>query len=286
MFTALKNWLRTRSVRSDVGIARKDRRDARRVGRLLAKEQAAIEKIDSAFEHGNKDEILKAFSTYRLIMTDEIESLQDFIVGYKILLRRAVENIEGLEQDIKMNAHESHKDELLKILGDMERDILAAFKQFFQSLTSFQNTNFTLKKLLDRSSRARELYYQAEEMRGPIRELNAWFRSEAKAERSGEARNLDAELKAYKDASTALCSELSRLSTGIQDVFLFLQDAQTDMRTRRSILESEVNKENYPAVWAKADAVFIETVQNRLETWLAEETKEARILFNIFVRAQ
>lgn len=286
MFTALKNWLATRSWRSDNGVARKERRVTRQIGRALQKEHDVAERIEKAFEGGDKEEILKAFSQYRLVTTGEIATLQEFLVGYKILLRRAIDNLEGLEQDIKMNAHEAHKDDLLKTIAAMEREIQANFKEFFQDLTSFNNTTLTMAKLVDRASQARDLYYQAVQLRGPVRTLSTWMRAEGRAERAGKGRDATEERKAYDVALNALRSELDRLHTGVRDTFLLLQEAQAVIADQRHILEAHVQKDSYPSAWAKADEAFIEKVEIGLTAWLQEETKEARILLSVFERAQ
>ncbi len=286
MFSALKNWLETHPWRSNAGIVRKERRDTRRLGRLITKDIKAGEKIEEAFLSGKKEHIDHAFLAYTALLRGEVKTLRTFIIGYKALLTRAIDSIERLEQDIKMNAHESHKEDLLKDLAQMEAEILTSFKNFFVGLTSFENTNFSTQRLLDRASQARDLYYQAVQLRAPVRDLARWIKREDGGERAGKPVDIAAEKKSYATALAALKTELTRQSQGLKDVFLLLQEIQADIGTKLQLIASEVEKERYPAAWAQRNRTEIQPLQAEITDLINNEVKESRITLSDIERAQ
>ena len=286
MFTTLKNWLESHSLRSDAGIARRERRVTRRLGRDILKGMAVGEKIDMGFTSGNKDTILKAFTLYRAVVGSEVKDLRAYIVGYKVLMRRAIESIELLEQDIKMNAHEQHKDELLRILAQMEAEILASFRGFLQGLTSFESANYSTTKLLDKASQARDLYYQALELRGPVKSLSRWIGREESSERSGQARDIVVERKAYENALNALRAELQRHTQGLHDAFIILQETAADAKVKLDLVQDEVAKERYPAAWADENRKEIAPVRTMIDDLVQDEIRQSRVLLSEIERAQ
>lgn len=287
MFTAFKNWLETRSLRSDVGIAKRDRRAMRRLGRDIAKDAQTGERIDDGFQKsGQKEKILQAFKRYHWLMSDEVKNLRVYIVGYKVLIRRAIENLEHLEQDIKANAHEQHKQELLAAVAKMEAEILHSFKNFFASITSFENTTFSTAKLLDKSSQARDLYYQALQLRKPARSLAKLIASEDHVERKGAGRDLNAEKARYDLIASMLHTEIEQQARGLNNAFLLLQEIQADIGTKFQLIDSEVTKDHYPAAWAQENREEIAPLREEIDGFIKNETEQGRIFLSQVERAQ
>jgi len=286
MFTILKNWFETRSVRSDIGIVKQEIRAIRRLNRDIAKDKQLAELIDAGFTSGQEEKIHDAFERYFKLITDEVKDLQLYIIGYKILVRRTVESLELLEQDIKMNSAEQHKQELLDAIAKMEAEMLQNFKNFFASLASFESTSWSTQKLLSEASQVQDLFYRAQLLRKPARALGALITQEDRVERKGLSRAPDVEKKTYELLTGMLHTELEQQTKGLNNAFLLLQEIRADIDTKMQLIETEVRSDTYPPEWAEKNKKQIAPLRMGITAFIDDEKNQARILLNELERAQ
>ena len=186
MFTLIKQFWETHSIRSDPGLARVQARRARRQGREYQKELKAAQTLQTAFNLGQKEAIMRAVAAYAKIIELEIEDNEDIIIYHKTLLNRALTLLEQLERDIKSNPHAQDSVNLLRQIKEMEKKLQDSITNLLQTFTSFQNTNYSTMRVLDRASQIRDMFYQLRETRGEVRAFDKAVNSIDSAERAGK----------------------------------------------------------------------------------------------------
>ena len=177
-------------------------------------------------------------------------------------------------------------DNLREADPETHREILASFRGFLQGLTSFESATYSTTKLLDKASQARDLYYQALELRGPVKSLSRWIGREESSERSGQARDIVVERKAYENALNALRAELQRHTQGLHDAFIILQETAADAKVKLDLVQDEVTKERYPAAWADENRKEIAPVRTMIDDLVQDEIRQSRVLLSEIERAQ
>lgn len=278
MFNFIREYLETHSVRSDRGLARRERRYARREMRDYEAERKMAELIDKRFEEGTRQKIQDAFVKYQKIIMREIGDLRELIVGYKTLLRRTFDELAELEQEIKGNPNERQREQALQMLRKMEQEIEKNYQSYFQSLTSFDSINLSAKNLLDRASQIRDLFYHARELRGPVSDFKKALSAAHKAERAG-TQDIDIMGK-LNLASDALHKELERHAKGITDVILLLQQIKATVEREEQMVIQMRDHKNYPRVWTANNIATLTQINDDLHRFIEQETTQARLFMS------
>jgi hypothetical protein len=269
----LKNWWETHSILRDQGLARRQRRLLRDYASKIEKDLATLKKLDESIEDGNRDSISIALEHYKVLFEKEFNDLQDVIVEFKTLVHRNIEKLERLRQDVSANKNDLSKSEHIKEINTIESGLVDAIGQEMQNLTSFSNTNFSLRALVNRASLIQDARYNANQARKDVKKLNRDIRKVDKQARKGE----DIKEDSLKDAITQAKSELEHELKVLKDCFQLLQDMSNDLQEKMKFIEKEAAKPaplTYP--WPE-DKEFLFNLQGEIDRWIIEETRLGRI---------
>ena len=282
MFTVIKQYLESHSIRSDLGVARKERRDARHARTHYRQSLARAKKIDEAFEQGEKTKIQRSFEDYKKIMEHELHDLKEIINDYKTLMQRALAETRDLRAAVLIAKKSNHftAQQITAITSEvelLERELAKKFDKYFRSLTSFESINISTLALLDAASVLNDLFYQTKEMRKEVAAFNRAIHSEIKALRRGKS---DDHVTRIKESTAKFKKELDRCGKELADVIQLLQKFQANFDKMSKNIEKEKDDDTYPPGWAAENMAVVAALHREVKQLVDEEIEKARIFMS------
>lgn len=299
MFTVLKNWLETVSIRSDRGLARLEGRDLRKIGRDITKVHDRSDKFFNDMKNSNNDpevifynEMNKNFLGFTGIMFDEFDKTADAISAYRTLMKRDMATIVELQQLLAEHAKflkTGYKDNgqlilnLQKELKDIENEMENQAKGFLQTMASVDNTNFSTQQLLDEASTIRDAFYQAKITRNNISDFNKNIKKfKEYVTTTNRSTTIDKELstkeiKMLQDIKKSLHEELLRQSKFLSDAIQFIYKIQHEVDKFKKDIQKLVDTIQYPQKWQKENIAKLDFLLDKIKKWEEEELSKARL---------
>ena len=280
-FTTIKEWLETHSLNSDRTLVGREMRYTRRLGRKYNEELKTSKEFAEAFATGDQDKILKALMKHTTVVFMEIELLKSIVIKHKTLLNRNLDKLQRLEQDIVGNKNAANKEELIRKIRGMEKQLEDAILSLLQRFTSFQNTNYTTMKLLDRASQLRDEFYQLRLSRGDVKEYDkdiASIENDARAGKITEDKKMERLLAALKE-------ELEHQTHAMSDAMLILSEMVIAVSKEKLRVAEERDHDQYPKAWAEKDLAELSDLEKQINEWVATEISEGRVFLSKAKRA-
>jgi hypothetical protein len=279
--TTIEQWWESHSIRSDVSILRRQRRQTRRFENAWTKVQDATKHISEAFEDGRKEKISKAFKEYQKQMKESIDDLTYVFENSKIIFTREVDNLATLETDLR-NSSDAHARALLDEAKAMYREVESAVEKLFQEITSFHSVNLTTKKILTESGQAREAQAELIKGRNAIRKVKD-IKQVDKDVRNGSITEKDTQT--LKNSHKAMTESIKDEMDALAITLLLLQEIESDIEKRRQFVKEKERSrheggDSYPHGWAEENLTLLNSLTERVETWLEEEVAEGRIFLS------
>jgi len=218
---------------------------------------------------------------HKTVVFMEIELLKSIVIKHKTLLNRNLDKLQRLEQDIVGNKNAANKEELIRKIRGMEKQLEDAILSLLQRFTSFQNTNYTTMKLLDRASQLRDEFYQLRLSRGDVKEYDkdiASIENDARAGKITEDKKMERLLAALKE-------ELEHQTHAMSDAMLILSEMVIAVSKEKLRVAEERDHDQYPKAWAEKDLAELSDLEKQINEWVATEISEGRVFLSKAKRA-
>ncbi len=290
MFTILHNWLEKISFRSDVGLARKQMRDARRVLRNQEQAHKVLEDIEKLLK---KDEVLhedidKTTKKLAKSLEKELLEIMNIVAEHRIIDARNLKKLQELYAAISSrrghtevgSSSKELLDKMQKEIYELQNLIQKEIDSFIATFSSYQNSNLNLLQALGDESQSREAQYAARKTRTDIKKYDADMKLFIKKLRSTAALDEKDEAR-LKDAIAQLQEEFKDqqrlLQTTIQ-LFYKFQKTITNV-------EKVFSQDDYPKVWKIEELKNISAFNTKLVDWIKQEIAEERMELSHVERA-
>ncbi len=267
-------------LKSDRGVARQERRDARHLVGDSNKVRKVTQDVEKAFETGKHQIIRKAFKNYLTVMRKEFHDISNIVADYKTLMRRSLQEFDDLVVSIEQNPNEQRKDELKKRVHEFKETLKKQYEGYFQSMAGFESRNFSAKQILDEASIIKDIYYQAVQVRKAVNGFTKIEKSLINDERAGKSVPAHVMDERLKTLHTTWEGELSRHSKELQDIIQLLYDFQHHIEQMHEKVQELRRVKGYPLGWMEENNKILETLKNDLNEYIKQETGQARIFMS------
>lgn len=282
MFRIVRLFLETLSPWSDASIARRERREVRRVIRDERKEETVDREIEGAFGAGERQRIQEAYEHYRKMMEHEIADFKHILREYKILSKRVLDDVQNLSVALTTSSSAAAAGNLQKWLEKVQEindGLEKDYKTYIGELAAFSSTNLSLRQLLDEASQLKDLYFQTREMRKHVRGFSKAMKREISDERAGKRLTEQDREGKYKAILEAWASELRTMGRQHRDVVMLLQSLHKKVERHVDKLHDRLDT-HYPEAWAEENIRELRTIERDLKTFIDDEIGKARLFLS------